>query len=205
MKDNYREIMGKIVVTEEMKKRISNNIREYNFEDKSSGKKRTFNFKKYLTLAASVLILVLGTFSLTNILKEESPPLLGDNPIESIVSIEDLSKKVGFKVEGLSSLPFKVDRIEYYSYEDNIAEVLYFGGNDQASFRMARGEEDISGDYSSYPKVEGIKLDKLEVSLSGNSEGYSRATWLQGGYSYSLRLDRPISKKDFIDILKSIE
>ena len=189
MRKTYEKIMEKVQVTEEMRHRILQNI------DGTVPAKRQSPWRRYLPLAACVLILAVGAISLPH-LSHQGAEQPGDevawgNGIEEVASLAELEEKVGFSIAE-PSLPFAADTAEYSSYWGEMAQIDYIGAENSASFRKSAGEEDNSGDYSGYDKVETLSLDGMELTLKGDADGYRLAIWRNQGYAYSIRFENSL-------------
>lgn len=124
-----------------------------------------------------------------------------------IVELEDtaaLSEAVGFPVEGLTSLPFEVRQVTYYSYFNDFAEIDYTGDGQSLSYRKAKGTEDISGDWNEYENEKQLTINGFDVLLKGNSEKYSLASWTDGTYAYALSFEQEVTEEEITAIISSM-
>ena len=201
MRKTYEKIMEKVQVTEEMRHRILQNI------DGAVQAKQPRPWRRYLPLAACVLILAVGAISLPQ-LSHQGAEQPGDevtwgNGIEEAASLAELEEKVGFSVAE-PSLPFAVDTVEYSSYWGEMAQIDYIGTENSASFRKSAGDEDNSGDYSEYDRVETLSLDGVELTLKGDADGYRLAIWCNQGYAYSIRFENSLDWENAAAVLTEI-
>ena len=60
---------------------------------------------------------------------------------------------------------------------------------DEVRIRKAPGSDDISGDYNTYDNIS----YEDGVTMKGNGESFSNATWFRDGYTYSIMLSDPVS------------
>lgn len=97
----------------------------------------------------------------------------------------------------MSGLPFSADRTEYVSYWENLAEIQYFGGTDSLCYRKSAGTEDNSGDYNSYSQVESRNISGKSVTLKGENDAFTLATWTDGSYAYSISVNAPLTRAAF--------
>lgn len=204
----YDEIMDKIVVTDEMKMRILKNIQETDDGTKPVNQVVRYKaVKKYLSVAACVVLLLAGVLYAPGFLRsdnDDQAELMGPGSgIITVSSVEELADTVGFKIEEIEELPFGVEETSYISY-GNLAEISYIGGNQSVTFRKSVGNEDNSGDYTVYEKVINSSIDENEIELKGDGELFYLAVWNTNGFSYSVSVENGIEEAVFTDMLGSI-
>lgn len=129
--------------------------------------------------------------------------------INQYSSAKELSEEMGFTISDIPSslIPFKITETVYSDYGDGLAEIEYNGGKKQNVVYRKQSlpnEEDISGDYTGYSDVITVKIQSINVRLSGEQGKYNLATWSKGNYSYSLDFSDELTEKNFKTILKSI-
>lgn len=209
LKKVYNEIMDKIELSDEMRKRILNNISNISPEN-TSKIVNLHSYKKYISIAACFILLLVGVITIPSVLQRDKitqPPdvTIISPDLEEATSIEELSKMVGFEVNDLSVLPFAVTQTTYMSYWGELAEITYLGDGQTATYRISLGDEDISGDYNNYQSVIEVKINENLVTLKGNDEKYTLAIWNDKKYSYSIQISEGISKDDWSPILKQLD
>lgn len=210
MKKRYEEIMDQIEVSEEMRARIADRIFAYDFERKSSsGVMRFPSMLKYLSIAACFVVLMAGAFYASRLSHVRQPEdqlvFQTGSSIVEVSSAEELSTAVGFEIEDMSQLPFEpVERI-YTAYWDELAEIIYTGSGQTATFRKSYAAEDISGDFNSYSAVKEISVDSLYVTLKGTAGAYTLAVWSDEDYSYSLRLSKGLTEAEWQSVIKAMD
>lgn len=52
--------------------------------------------------------------------------------------------------------------------------------------------------------IDEILVESINVTLKGNEETYTLATWTDGEYAYSLSLSEGISKMEYIRIIETM-
>lgn len=206
LKKRYDEVMDRIEVTDEMRGRILGNIQKMELEAAPKSNVMPFpNLKKYLSVAACFVVLLAGAFvagNMTGILQPNNPAVL--NPGDGIVDVgtlEELSAHVGFEVEELAGLPFEVTETTYTAYWQELAEIVYSGEGQTATFRKSVGTEDNSGDYDAYADVKDIQFGSLTVTLKGNGDAYTLAIWSADGYAYSVSLSNGIPEREWRNLI----
>ena len=189
----YEEIMDKIELTPEMRQRVLRNV-----EEKQAKRKKRQLTQRLFTLAACLAIVVCCWYVWK--------PKQADNPeqgmmavaqIDTVDSLQALTEKTGIPMNELTGVPFPVERTEYVSYWDNLAEIQYFGDTDSLRYRKSPGTEDNSGDYNVYAQEETLEISGSAVTLKGNDGTYSLAIWTDGSYAYSISVTTPLSGDAF--------
>jgi hypothetical protein len=150
----------------------------------------------------------------------EEAAVLSAYSVETFSSAEEISERLGFSVDDLTGLPFTADasRTEYTVIAGYLAEIRYYGTDgEEAVYRAAEGEENVSGDYTNYAETAQIEADSREtlqdgetssseactVTLKGSEkDSYTLAEWTDGGYSYSLSLSEGISAEKWKTLLE---
>lgn len=205
----YDEIMSKIVVTEEMKMRILKKIQKSDVIMKSENKAiRYKSVIKYLSVAACFVLLLAGVITIPRFLTpdHDEPPniMLPGSGIITVSSLEELTDTVGFEVEEIGELPFKVEETIYTSYGGNLGEIVYMGENQSVIFRKSIGDGDNSGDYTDYDKIINNRIAGNEIELKGNGDLFYLAVWNMNGFSYSIGVKNGINVTTFTDIIGSV-
>lgn len=199
----YDEIMDRIEVTPEMRQRV---LRRVQAEGISPAKPKVLRFpawKKYLSAAACLLLVVAGAAVLPRLIRPQPPG--GDvqtvPQIEDASSLAELSRLVGFEVDTGFTLPFTPEETAYCSYWNELAQIQYSGGGQTATYRQSAGTQDNSGDYTNYTAAVSLSCGGLSVTLKGEDGAYTLAVWTDGTYSYSLSLSQGLSQAQWADVL----
>lgn len=197
MDRKYDEVMEKIEVTPEMRQRILSNIQNMDLPEKKPAKVIRFpKWRQLTTLAACFALMLVGALTLPNYLTPGPLPTdMVGNPVEDIVEVasaQELAQAVGFDLADLDNLPFTPEQATYLSYWQEMAEIVYTGEGQKATYRKAPGIADISGDSTEYTAEMVIQAGGQSVALKGSGETYVLAVWNNGDYSYSLALSQGI-------------
>lgn len=215
----YEEIMDRLKVTEKMKECILENLQEMLSKDPTAFSKKNVWLRlhlqqKYIAAVAGVVILLAGIFAVPRFVgvdtpeNLENPPVLGiqGSGIEEKASAEELSKAVGFTVADISTLPFEVSDCIYQSYDGEMAEIIYFGNDEQTlRYRKEVGDSDISGDYNVYKKEKKVTIYGRKAILKGNGRKYNLAVWTYGRFSYSVYFENGMSESEILNIITEID
>lgn len=205
MKRRYDEVMDKIEVTDEMRRRILSNLQKMDLAAAVTGRTAAISrFKRFLPAAACFALLLAGVLAaghITGMFQPDEPNAAVANGIVEVDTLQALSAAVGFEAEELEALPFGVETVVYASYWNELAEITYSGEGKTAVFRKSPGTGDNSGDYNSYPSVRESDMGALSVTLKGSGEVYTLAVWRADGYAYSIRLSDGISEPEWQDLI----
>ena len=209
MKKRYDEIMDKIEVTDEMRSRVLKNIQNIDLEQNKTDRIIRFTpIKKYLSVAACFVLLLVGAMTIPNLVRTEIPDnpdvLLPENGIVEAASAQELTDIIGFEIADITCLPFHAAETAYLSYWAELGEIEYTGEGQMAVFRKSVGNEDNSGDYSFYESETEIQVGTCTVTLKGNGGNYTLAYWSDNNFSYSLNLSNGILENEWTDIVSSI-
>ncbi len=206
MNRKYNEAMEHIEVTPEMRSRILNKIENIDFAEKKRTKIVRFpNIKRFATLAACLAVMLVGALTLPNLLDiSNEPPVIENNDIVEVSSVEELSKTVGFEVSEPGNLPFEPESVVYTAYWAEMAEIIYTNDEQTAAFRKGIGSDDVSGDYNSYELTSEISVNDINAMLKGNGETYTLAIWTDGEFAYSLSLSEGVGEAEWISIFKTM-
>lgn len=208
----YEEIMDRLKVTEKMKECILENLQEMLSKDPMAFSKKNVWMRlhlqqKYIAAVAGIVVLLAGIFAVPRFVgvdTPENPPVLGmqGGGIEEKASAEELSKAVGFAVADISTLPFEVSDCIYQSYDGEMAEIIYFGDDEQTlTYRKEVGDSDISGDYNVYKKEKKVTVDGKEAVLKGDGIKYNLAVWTYGRFSYSVYFGNGMSESEMLTVI----
>lgn len=206
MNKKYNEVMEHITVTHQMHERIMGNIEKMSFyETKQKKTVRFSSIKKLTAMAACLTIMFVGMLSLPTLLNTSEPPLSdANNSIVEVASIEELSKTVGFAITEPAVLPFESEQTIYTAYWTDLAEITYMGEGQTAVFRKGTGTEDVSGEFFEFNAIDEIIAGHITITLKGNEDNYTLATWTDGHFSYSLSFSEGKTKTEWLKILQPI-
>lgn len=126
------------------------------------------------------------------------------NPLKDYESIAEAEKAVGFKTLTSSALPngYKLSYIGTIS--DEVFQLFYSNDKNEIVYRMAKGSDDISGDYNVYKTTKTLKINNLDVTFRENGETTS-AFWKNGEYTFSLSSNTVLGEKAFTDFIKGLK
>lgn len=202
----YDEIMDRIEVTEELRQRVLNRIAQ---EDIEPARPRVLRFpawKKYLSAAACLILVLTGAAALPRLIQLLPPgePVQIVSRIQEASSLAELSGLVGFEVSPAAALPFVPEETAYCAYWNELAQIQYSGQGQTATYRQSAGESDNSGDCTAYRDVAKITAGGLSVTLKGDAGAYVLAVWTDGTFSYSLQLSQGLTEAQWRTVLDGV-
>ena len=205
----YNEIMSRVSVTPEMRERVLSNVAEHRrLRQKSSAENVKYirGWMRWIpAVAAACFLLVIG-LQIYHINQPGTEPI--DVATDSIVeysSLEELEMAMGFDIPSLDELPFDVTEA-VYTNSFGIARVDYYGAaGENITLSKAKDDgADISGDYNEYTSVTEENTNGITVTLKGNEDSYSLATWTEGEYAYAVSANPGIPYENIMKIIRFI-
>lgn len=194
----YEEIMDKIQLTPEMRRRVLHNV-----EVKQAKQKKRQLTLRLFTLAACLAIVVCCWYVWKpKQADSQKQGMMAVARIDTVDSLEALTEKTGIPLNELTGVPFTVERTEYVSYWGNLAKIQYFGDTDSLCYCKSPGTEDNSGDYTVYAQEETLEISGNAVTLKGSDGVYSLAIWTDGSYAYSISVTNPLSEDAFRTLIE---
>lgn len=125
------------------------------------------------------------------------------NPFTSYKTLDEAKKAVVFDVKVPKNIPSGYEMQEVQTMGNDFIQVFYTKGEKEILYRMAKGSEDISGDYNNYKTTKDIKVGDLTVTVRGN-ENIAGAVWKSGEFTYSVMFDDEVSETELVKIISSL-
>lgn len=127
------------------------------------------------------------------------------NPFVSYESLADVKEVLSFDPVVPSALPAGFEQSEITSTGSDFLQIVYADGSDnRIVYRMAKGSEDISGDYNTYKNNKEVKIGDLTVTMRGN-DNVSSAVWVDGGFAFSVSSDIEMEEAGVISMIESMK
>ena len=123
------------------------------------------------------------------------------NPIVHYESIEELRKAVDFDFVVPADLPEGYHLVDMSLIAGTVVQFIYQGDDKELTYRCVKvdPQTDISGDYTPYSSIDQVSIENATVTIRGDDDTVSLATWEDGELNYSLHSDPPIAR----DLIKS--
>lgn len=187
----YKEIMSRVSVTPEMRKRVLDYVSSHRNEAMAADHNKKSNIRRWMrwvpAVAAACFLLVIGLqFYHINELKNEPFDVATDSMIE-YDSLKELNGAFRFEINEVTQLPFEPSETIYWN-AFGVARIDYYSlTGDNITLSVARDDgTDISGDYNEYEYVTEKTINGVTVTIKGDNETVSLATWTQDGYAYAI-------------------
>lgn len=109
------------------------------------------------------------------------------NPFVDCDTLDQAEQLAGFSL----TLPADIKTNGISVLSGDMIQVLCEHG---LSIRKALGDEDISGDYNTYPQVETVAVQGHAVTLKGEGDQVTVAVWTADGYTYAVHSETGLSR-----------
>lgn len=126
-------------------------------------------------------------------------------PLVNYNTLDEARKAVGFTFAVPSVLPDGYKMKDIIVISNNLAEVFYRKDDKTVLYRTAKGNADISGDYTVYSEVKTISVGNDKVTCKGSNGKVKLTTWTNNGISFSLSFDEAVNQNELLEIMKSIK
>ncbi len=165
--------------------------------------------KKVLSLYFSKLVPILS-FSACLLLfmvfvfykpSHEDQGVLVTNPYTEVSSLDKAKEELGYTLE----IPSIENTTEEYYLINDMLEVQYICNNEtKYTIRKAKGNEDISGIYTTYSETKNIQVDDIDITLKGSNNIYYLALWTSDSYSYSFYIVDGLDEDTLVTYIEQI-
>ncbi len=111
------------------------------------------------------------------------------DPFVEYDTIEEAEEAVGFDITVPDSIDGYSKRIIRVDSQDQLIEVIYQNEQNEDQeirIRKAVGTDEISGDYNEYSQSRTLDVDGIAVTVKGDDDLITVATWAQDPYVYSI-------------------
>lgn len=210
----YNLLMGHIKVTSEIEERIMSNLQQEHQPLGATKVKPFLAIKRFLLVFATIAACAIGVICTLSLmypldLNRSQEPLhqlfSSVTPLISYSSIEALSEDLPFELHMPTALPEEYTLKGKYILFDRAVELSYFNGNEKITFRMMKGNYDLSGDWNVYSDIITIAGNNNQlVTLKGEARLYRLAIWRDDMYTFTLRSSVFIPKEVFMQWIESI-
>lgn len=198
----YNELMERIKVTPEMRSRVLTNLN-------AGSARRARSVRRFCECAAALAACAALAFALlTNSARlpvEPEPPVeLGTYGAVEYASADELSQALGFAVKVPQVLPFSPESIVYEAMFGEFAQITCTAGDAEIMARMARGTDDVSGDYNVYAEERTVETGGCAVLLKGDAGKISLAVWTDGEFAYSVSATPAVTQQEMLALIESM-
>ncbi|WP_147367717.1 hypothetical protein [Butyrivibrio sp. X503] len=211
----YNDLMENVVVTEDMKKRILQNIEKELGDDKvtkSNDKEkvsdtvnnkivsffRSPTYKTLLSVAAGLLIVAISGIAIKSVIYDSFGRHDSATMSEGAVG--------GAKTPAQEAFEAPQEAFEASAEEAAMTEEAD-SGNDPQVIKTTDHVEDyatLTGDNAEYDVVEDIAIDDITVTFRGNGDTVTSAMWYEGEETYAVYYQEPVSKEAMTEAVKEV-
>lgn len=207
--NKYTSAFDKIQVTPEMEKRIKETLEKESQEIAVVSKKRSvFQRPARLIYALSACCVLVFVITLSYFLffndNNTDPGIAVTNPFKEFTSIDELKGALSFDLKTPKGIPADYEITGISLISGQTVQIRYSNGNDEMTYRVAPGSEDISGDYNEYDFIQIINISGMDITLKGRNDRVYLTTWSDDTFSYSLATSKGMSESLLIEIVSSI-
>lgn len=143
-------------------------------------------------------------FEKINAVEDENPVQI-PNPFVSHESLADVKEVLSFTPVVPSVLPAGFEQNEISSTSSDFLQIVYTdSSNNRIVYRMAKGSEDISGNYNTYKINKEVKIGDLTVTMRGNDK-ISNAIWINDEFTFSVSFDVELEETEVINLIENIK
>ncbi len=127
------------------------------------------------------------------------------NPLVNYQTLDEARKAVGFAFSVPINIPANYQRSDIIVISNQLAEIFYQKGDKKILYRIAKGNSDISGNYTVYEEIKTAMVGNTKVTVKGKGGLINLATWTKDGVSYSLDFDEACDLKTVTSVIESIQ
>ena len=144
---------------------------------------------------------------------EESTEVQMPNPFTEVSTLSEAAGITGFDLT-VPKAPAEYPDMIIRVMDNTMIEVIFVNkanktdvGQDEGyRIRKESGSDDISGDYNKYANTDTETINNIKVTLKGNDQCISTATWSADGYTYAVDAkDHPLSKDAMTEVISTVK
>lgn len=199
----YRQILDAVSVTPEMEQRVLAGLRNA-LDRKGSG---TYRWQPRLAVACAALVICAAAVLplwLESRPPVETPPVQVTWGAQQFDSIADLADSLSYPLLLPAQVPegYQLDGIR--CLQGHLAEVSWQGDEGTLIYRMAPGNEDVSGDFTAYGWEDTLNAGTYTVTCKGEDGQVFLAVWNDGTYSFSLHASAGLTAEQVMTVIESL-
>lgn len=204
-KQAYRQIMDAVSVTPEVERRVLAGLRR----SLDPGRRPAALRWQPRLAAACAALLLCGAAALPLWLDSrapaETPPVQVTWGAQQFDSVGELADSLSYPLLLPAEVPdgYALERIR--CLQGQLAEVVWRGTDGQSlTYRMAPGEQDVSGDFTAYGWEETLTAGAYTVTCKGEDALVFLAVWSDGTYSFSLHASAGLTTAQTAELIESL-
>ena len=201
----YRQIMDAVSVTPEMERRVLTGLRRSLDTGRRPAAPR---WQPRLAAACAALVVCAAAFFplwLESRSPLETPPVQVTWGAQQFDSIGELADSLSYPLLVPTSIPEGYQPKAFRCLQGELAEVSWQSEDGTITYRMAPGNEDVSGDFTAYGWEKILNIGAYTVSCKGEDGVVFLAVWSDGTYSFSLHASAGLTPDQVTDVIESLE
>ena len=123
------------------------------------------------------------------------------NPLKEYKSVAEAKSAVGFEAKIPTKLPQGYELAYIGTISDETFELTYENGENEITYRTAKGKDDISGDYNVYDDITTEQINGETVTIRSRGEKSYSAFWNDTD-AYALYCGEGINKDEMWKIIE---
>lgn len=125
------------------------------------------------------------------------------NPFTEYANIDEAKKAISFEAGLPAKIPAGYEVTYVTTLSDDFLQVRYENAGKEINYRVAKGNEDISGDYNVYSDTKNVKIGDFDVTLR-SGDGKISAIWTKDNLSYAVYSDG-IGEQEISELIASVQ
>lgn len=125
------------------------------------------------------------------------------NPFTEYANIDEAKKAISFEAGLPEKIPAGYEVAYVTTLSDDFLQVRYENAGKEINYRVAKGNEDISGDYNVYSDTKNVKIGDFDVTLR-SGDGKISAIWTKDNLSYAVYSDG-IGEQEITELIASVQ
>ena len=127
------------------------------------------------------------------------------SPFVDYKTVEEAKAAVKFDAAVPSKIPTGYELTYVGVISGETLHLDYTNKDKTITFRTAKGDVDISGDYNEYKSLSKIKVGNKDITVKGDGKTISNATWTNKEMTYAIYADNGIGEKELTAMIDSIK
>lgn len=119
-------------------------------------------------------------------------------------TVEEAEGILGFSAKMPTVLPENYDLESIQVIADSVMQSIYTNADAQMVIRVAKGSEEISGDYTQYENEKEIDVKDNKITVKGNNNHINHRTWYDGEKTYSIYAQEGLTMVDMKQLLENL-
>ena len=129
----------------------------------------------------------------------------GKNSVNPMVEYDTATKAAAELKINLNTVDVDGYSLEHiYVVSGLILQLDYTNGEKEFSVRIAKGTDDISGDYKKYSNLARYTVNGCLATLEGDKIDYPKATWKDNTYTYSITSNSNLKEHEMAKIANEV-